>query len=135
LFLAFAAGEDRRFVLTGRDWYYWGMKILIHLVLSALAVFVTACLLPGVKLSGFGAALVVAVVLGAVNAVLLPVLMLLTLPINILTLGLFTFVIIGGMVELVAWLVPGFRVASFGWALGFAIVLWAVNWFFSLFGK
>lgn len=111
------------------------MKILIHLVLSALAVFVTARLLPGVKLSGFGAALVVAVVLGAVNAVLLPVLLFLTLPINIFTLGLFTFVIIGGMVELVAWLVPGFRVASFGWALGFAIVLWAVNWVFSLFGK
>ncbi|HNW42909.1 MAG TPA: phage holin family protein [Elusimicrobiales bacterium] len=109
------------------------MHILINIILSAIAVFVTAKLLPGVKLQGFGAALVVAVVLGAVNAVLRPVLLILTLPINILTLGLFTFVIIGGLVLLVSWLVPGFKVESFWWALVFALVLWLVNGVLSIF--
>ena len=109
------------------------MKIIVHLVLSAVAVFVTARILPGVKLDSFMTALVVAVVLGAVNAVLRPILIILTLPINIMTLGLVTFVIIGGMVELVSWLVPGFQVASFWWALAFALVLWVINAFLSKF--
>ena len=111
------------------------MKVITHIFLSALAVFVTARILPGVALDGFVTALVVAVVLGVVNAVLRPVLLLLTLPINILTLGLFTFVIIGGLVELVSFLVPGFRVAGFGWALAFALVLWVINGFFHLLEK
>ena len=109
------------------------MNIIINLVLSTVAVFVTAKLLPGVKLEGFGTALVVAVVLGAVNAVLRPVLLILTLPINILTLGLFTFVIIGGLVLLVSWLVPGFQVASFWSALAFALVLWVIGGVLSIF--
>lgn len=109
------------------------MKIIVNLVLSAVAVFVTAKILPGVKLDGFMTALVVAVVLGAVNAVLRPLLLILTLPINILSLGLFTFVIIGGLVQLVSWLVPGFQVASFWWALVFALVLWLVSAVLSIF--
>ena len=107
------------------------MKIILNLVLSAVAVFVTARILPGVSVDGFATALVVAVVLGAVNAVLRPIIIILTLPINILTLGLFTFVIIGGMVQLVSRLVPGFKVANFGWALVFALVLWIINAFLS----
>ena len=107
------------------------MKTIVHLILSTVAVFVTAKILPGVTLDGFVTALVVAVVLGAVNTVLRPILIILTLPINILTLGLFTFVIIGGLVQLVSWLVPGFHVASFWWALVFALVLWVINAFLS----
>ncbi|HCC48522.1 MAG TPA: hypothetical protein DEQ38_10480 [Elusimicrobia bacterium] len=107
------------------------MKIILNLFLSALAVFVTAQLLPGVKLDGFMTAVVVAVVLGVVNALLRPLLLLLTLPVNVLTLGLFTFVIIGGLVKLVSWLVPGFHVTSFWWALVFAAVLWVINAFLS----
>ena len=103
------------------------MKILVHLVISAVAVFVTARILPGVTVDGFATALVVAVVLGVVNALLRPLLLLLTLPLNILTLGLFTFVIIGGLVQFTAMLVPGFKVASFWWALAFALVLSLVN--------
>jgi len=103
------------------------MRILFHLLLSAVAVYVTARLLPGVHISGFGTAIVAAVVLGLVNAVIRPVLLILTLPINIMTLGLFTFVIIGGCVELAAWLVPGFAVDGFLWALVFAAVLWPIN--------
>ncbi len=109
------------------------MKIIVNLLLSTVAVFVTARILPGVKLDGFMTALVVAVVLGLANAVLRPILLILTLPINILSLGLFTFVIIGFMVKLVSWLVPGFQVASFWWALVFALVLWVVSAFLSIF--
>ncbi|MBI2387184.1 MAG: phage holin family protein [Elusimicrobia bacterium] len=103
------------------------MYIILNILVSAAAVLVTGRLLSGVSIDGFGTAVVVAIVLGVVNAVLGPVLMALTLPINILTLGLFTFVIIGVLVMLTAALVPGFRVASFWWALAFAFVLALVN--------
>jgi putative membrane protein len=108
------------------------MKYLAHLLLSGLAVFLAARFLPGVSVAGYGTALVVAVVLGLSNALLKPLLILLTLPLNIMTLGLFTFVIIGGLVELTAAFVPGFRVASFLWALAFAGVLAVLNGFFHL---
>lgn len=111
------------------------MKIIIHVFLNSLAVFVSANILPGVRLDGFKTALVVAVVLGLVNAVLRPILLVLTIPINIMSLGLFTFVIIGGLVELVSFLVPGFQVASFWWALAFALVLWLVNAFLHSFER
>lgn len=106
------------------------MKILIHILVSSLAVFVTARMLPGATVDSFGTAIAVAVVLGLVNAFLAPALLLLTLPINILTLGLFTFVIIGGLVMLTARVVPGFHVAGFWWALAFALVLSVINAFF-----
>ncbi|MFI5349437.1 MAG: phage holin family protein [Elusimicrobiota bacterium] len=103
------------------------MRILVHLLISAVAVFATARILPGVTVDGFATALVVAIVLGVVNSLLRPLLLLLTLPLNILTLGLFTFVIIGGLVELTSALVPGFRVANFWWALAFALTLSLIN--------
>ncbi|KAF0124330.1 MAG: hypothetical protein FD189_2473 [Elusimicrobia bacterium] len=58
-----------------------------------------------------------------------PLLLILTLPINILTMGLFTLVIIGGLVQLVSWMVPGFHVDNFWWALVFAFALWLINIF------
>jgi putative membrane protein len=103
------------------------MSLILNILVSAAAVLVTGRLLPGVTVDGFGTAVVVAVVLGVVNAVLGPLLVVLTLPLNVLTLGLFTFVIIAALVMLTAALVPGFRVAGFGWALGFAFVLAVVN--------
>lgn len=103
------------------------MNIIINILVSAVAVLVTGRLLTGVTIDGFGTAIVVAVVLGIVNGVLGPILLALTLPINVLTLGLFTFVIIAGLVMLTAAMVPGFKVASFWWALGFAFVLALVN--------
>ena len=109
------------------------MKILIHVLLSAIAVFVAARVLPGVSVDSFATALAVAVVLGVVNAFLRPLLLLLTLPVNIMTLGLFTFVVIGGCVLLVARVVPGFQVSSFVWALTFSFALWVINGFFHLF--
>lgn len=103
------------------------MNIILNILVSAVAVLVTGRLLSGVTVDGLGTAVVVAIVLGIVNGVLGPVLLALTLPINVLTLGLFTFVIIGGLVMLTAAMVPGFKVASFWWALGFAFVLAVVN--------
>ena len=105
------------------------MKILINILVSSVAVFVTAKMLRGVTVAGFGTAIAVAVVLGLVNAVLGPILIILTLPINILTLGLFTFVIIGFLVQVAAALVPGFQVASIWWGLAFALVLAVINAF------
>lgn len=105
------------------------MHILITILLSTIAVFVTAHILPGVHVRGFGTALVVAVVLAVINAFIRPLLLILTLPINILTLGLFTFVIMGALVLLVSKIVPGFDVDGFWWAVAFAIVLALINWF------
>lgn len=105
------------------------MHIIITILLSSLAVFATAHILPGVKLDGFGTAVIVAIVLGIVNAFIRPILLILTLPINILTLGLFTFVIIGGLVLLVSAIVPGFHVDGFWWAVAFALVCGFINWF------
>jgi putative membrane protein len=111
------------------------MNTLITLLLSSVAVFVTGQILPGVHLNSFFTAVVVAVVLGFINTFIRPLIFLLTLPINILTLGLFTLVIMAGMVMLTAWIVPGFDVDSFWWALGFSIVLAILNSFIESFSN
>src|SRR5688500_6168934 len=103
------------------------MKLLINWLLNALAVIVSAYLLPGVSVSGFVAALAAAVILSVVNTLLKPLLIFLTLPLNILTLGLFTFVINALLVPLAAAVVLGFRVDNFLWALVFSLVLSIVN--------
>lgn len=99
------------------------MRIILHWLASALAVFITAYLLPGVEISGFFAALVAAVVIGIFNAVIRPILIVLTLPINIITLGLFTFVINAFLIMFASRLIEGFWVDGFGWALIFSLVL------------
>ncbi len=103
------------------------IRLLLNLLVSSLAVLAAARLLPGVAVDSYVTAIVVALALGIVSVMLAPALLLLTLPLNILTLGLFTFVIIGGLVMFTAWLVPGFRVASFWWALAFAFLLSLIN--------
>ena len=107
------------------------MKILIHWFLSSLAIMVAAYVLPGIHVSSFWAAVVAALVIGILNVLVKPVLIVLTLPINILTLGLFTFVINALLILLASSIVKGFEVESFGWAFLFAIVLSIINWFFS----
>ncbi|HKC14989.1 MAG TPA: phage holin family protein [Patescibacteria group bacterium] len=105
------------------------MSLLINWIVSALAILASAYLLPGVHVASFTAALVAAVVLGIINAVLKPILLILTLPINILTLGLFTLVINAVVILLAANLVPGFNVDGFWWALIFSVVLSIINSF------
>ena len=99
------------------------MTFLANWLIYTLAIVITAYLLPGVNLTGFAAALVTALVLGLINAVIKPILILLTLPINILTLGLFTFVINAALILLASAIVPGFIVKGFWAALIFSIVL------------
>ena len=109
------------------------MHIIINWVLSGIAIILTAYLLPGVQVDSFVTALLVAIVLGIVNAILKPILVLLTLPITLLTLGLFMFVINAVMVLVVDRVIPGFGVDGFMSALLFSLVLSVVNWFlFSL---
>ena len=108
------------------------MKALTHLVLSSLAVLVAAYLIPGVTVDGLAAAVVVAIVLGIFNAFLRPVLIFLTLPITVLTFGLFALIINTLLILLAAAIVPGFHVASFTAAFVFGIVLFFVNTFVKL---
>lgn len=104
------------------------MSIIINWVISAVVILVSAYLLAGVSVDGFVTALVLAVVLGAINAFIKPILVVLTLPINVITLGLFTLVIDAALIMLAASFVPGFSVANFWWALAFGVVLAAVSW-------
>lgn len=104
------------------------MGLIIKWLLNGVAIVITAYLLPGVSLSGFGAALITALVLGLINTFIKPVLMLLTLPLNILTLGLLTFVINALLIMLTSALVSGFTVHGFGWALLFSLVLSIVSY-------
>jgi putative membrane protein len=106
------------------------LRLLINWLLSALAVWVVAQLIPGFHVRGATAALVAAVVIGLVNATLGLLLKILTFPLTILTLGLFWFVINALMLELAATIVRGFRVDSFAAAFWGAIVLSLVNMFF-----
>lgn len=105
------------------------MNLLVKLLLNSLSVLIAAYILPGVKVDGYFTALVVAVILGIVNTVVKPILLLVTLPINILTLGLFTFVINALLILLVGSIVPGFTVAGFWVALLFSLVLSLINSF------
>lgn len=105
------------------------MQLLVKLLVSAAAVFISASILPGVHVVDFGAALLVSIILGVLNAVIKPMLLVLTLPITIVTLGLFTFVLNAFMILVTDTLVAGFQVDSFWFALLFSLVLSAVSWF------
>jgi len=103
------------------------MRFLLQWLVSGLAIIITAYLLPGVTVAGFFAALITALIVGLINAIVRPVLIVLTLPLNVLTLGLFTLVINALLIMLAAAIVPGFAVRGFWWALLFGIVLAIVN--------
>ena len=103
------------------------MNILLNWLISSLVILVLSLILPGVTVTGFLPALGAALVLGVINALLKPILIILTLPINILTLGLFTLVINAALVMLAAAVVPGFAVSSFLWALVFGVTLSLVS--------
>ena len=109
------------------------MRLVLHLFVNTLAVLVSAYLLKGVQVNGVMTALVVAIVLGIANVVLKPIFILLTLPITILTFGLFLFVINALLVLLVSEIVPGFAVQNFWWALIYSLVLSLVNSFLNSF--
>ncbi len=99
------------------------MRLLLGWLFNAVALLITAYLVPGIHVSGFSTALVAAIILGVVNTLIRPVLLLLTAPINLLTLGLFTFVVNAVLLMLVSGIVPGMAIDSFMWALLAAVVL------------
>ena len=99
-------------------------------MVSVLAIVIAAYLVPGTEVTVFGA-LILAVVLAALNLLVRPLIFILTLPLNILTLGLFSFVINALLVLLASEIVPGFSIVGFWSAFFFAIVLALVNWVFN----
>lgn len=107
--------------------------MVTRLFFSGLAVLITALTLDGVTVDPWWWALIIAVVLGFVNSCVRPLVKFFTLPINLLTLGLFTFVINALMVMLCSWIVqPHFQVKSLWWAMAFSIVLTLVSWLLHL---
>lgn len=111
------------------------MFILLRWLLNAAALMAVAYLVPGFHVNSFYTALIVALVLGIVNAIIKPIIVILTLPINILTLGLFTFVINAGLILLVSTVVKGFTVDSFVTALIGGAILWVFSWITSAITK
>jgi putative membrane protein len=103
------------------------IDMLTNLIVNALAFYITAYLVPGVKIADLQVLVVVAVVWGLLTLILKPILILLTLPVNFMTLGLFTFVINAFLIMLMGALVRGFKVDNFGTAILAAIVLSLVN--------
>ena len=101
--------------------------LLVHLVVSALLLWLVSVIVPGIHLAGFGHALLAALVLGVVNTLVRPALFLVTLPITILTLGLFLIVVNALMLLLTSAIVPGFVVSSFGAAVLGGILLGVFN--------
>jgi len=99
------------------------MNILMKIVLTTLAVLGISYLLGGISVADWQAAMLVAVVLGLLNNILRPILIVLTIPVTIISLGLFLFVINAGMVMLCDYFIDGFSVANFWWALLFSLVL------------
>lgn len=104
------------------------MRFLARMLLNGIAIIVAAWLLPGLDVTGPGPALLAGLLLGLVNALVRPVLFILTLPLTLVTLGLFLFVLNALCLGLVAWLVPGFSIAGFWSALFGALVVSVVSW-------
>ncbi len=107
------------------------MNFIIKLFLNAIAVVIVAYMLPGVHLVDFWQAVLLAAVLSLLNVSVKPLLIFLTIPATIFSLGLFLLVINALIIEIAAWILkPGFTVDSFWWALVFSILLSIVNGIF-----
>ena len=110
------------------------MKIISHWLFSTIAVMVVAYVLPGVTISSIFAAFVAAVIIGVLNAFIRPILLILTLPITLITFGLFSFVINACLIMVTAKIVDGFSVDGFVWALVFGLLLSLVSSVLNKFG-
>jgi putative membrane protein len=106
----------------------WTLRWLLNI----LAIIITAAIIPAFNLT-IWAAVVGSVFLGVINAIIRPLLILLTLPLNLLTLGLFTLVINGFMLWVTSLTIQGFDIDSFGWAMVCSIVISMVSFIISLF--
>ena len=106
---------------------------LLRAVITAAGLYLATQWVPGVHINTTTTLLIAAVLLGVVNAIVKPIAFILTLPVTILTLGLFLFVLNAAMVGLVAWMLPGFHLDGFKAALLTAIIVWIVSWIGSWF--
>jgi len=97
--------------------------LLIRWLILSVAIIIAAYLLPGIAVASFWSALFAALVLGFLNAFFRPILLILTLPINVFTIGLFTFVINAFLLQMTSGVIGGFAVRGFGWALLGSIVI------------
>ena len=104
------------------------MKIILLWLINAAAIFLVPYVVPGVRIANFYTALIAALVIGLVNAVIRPILMLLTLPITIMTLGLFTLVLNAILFWFVSTIVKGFEVQGFAAAFLGALAFWLISW-------
>jgi putative membrane protein len=111
------------------------MSFLVHWLVVAAALWVTTQVLDGVHVASFGVLLIAALVLGLVNALVRPVITILTLPLTIVTLGLFYLVVNGLAFGIAAAIVPGFTVDTFGSAILGALVVSIVSWVIGLVTK
>jgi len=100
---------------------------LIHWLVSSVALFLTAYLVPGFRLRGFGSAMVAAIVVGLANTFVRPFLLFLTFPINLLTLGLFTFVVNGAILKMCAAILRDFEIEGWFSAILGAVILTIVS--------
>ncbi len=106
---------------------------LVRLLITAVGLWIADQLLPGILFTSTGALIVSALLLGVVNAVIRPIILILTLPLTVLTLGLFILVVNGISLALVAWLVPGFQIAGLASATLGAIIVGLTSWVASAF--
>ncbi len=111
------------FVFLHTKLKYVYMDFLIRLIVSAVAVILSAYILPGVSVKSFWTALWVALILSLLNIFVTPIMVLLTIPITIITFGLFLFVINAIVILIASALISGFKVKGFGWALIYSIIL------------
>jgi putative membrane protein len=110
-------------------------NFFVRLLLTALAILITAYLLPGVHVDNFFWALLVAALLALLNVTIKPLLIIITIPFTVLTLGLFLLVINAIVILLAGAIIPGFEVEGFWWALGFSLVLYLINTIFNNLAK
>lgn len=99
------------------------MGLILQIIISSIAVYFTAWLLPGISVKSFGSAIIVAIVLGLLNVLLKPFLQFVSFPITVLTLGLFLLVINTVIILIASALVSGFHVSNFWWALLFSVIM------------
>ncbi len=111
------------------------MYLLIRWILNTLALFVVVTIVPGFHYHSIVSLAIAALILGLLNAVVRPILVFITFPITVISLGLFLIAINAGMLELTAWLAPGFRIDSFGAAAIGAIVLAIISWVTDRIGR
>jgi putative membrane protein len=109
------------------------LGFLLHTVILAVAIWITAQVVSGVTVASWTALAVAALVLGVVNAIVRPILLILTLPITVLTLGLFYLVVNGLAFGLAAALVPGFQISSWTAAILGALLTSVISWFLGIF--